>query len=127
MRGGTSKGAYFLAEDLPKDSAARDGEFSVPTLQAVIDLLFEQRELTGRPIGLYPEIKQPAYFAERGLDSVQIILETLERNGLTGPDANVILQSFEAPALQRANTLTDLPLVLLLAALIGAVVVARRD
>ena len=24
MRGGTSKGAYFLAEDLPRDPAARD-------------------------------------------------------------------------------------------------------
>ena len=24
MRGGTSKGAYFLAEDLPSDPAARD-------------------------------------------------------------------------------------------------------
>ncbi len=24
MRGGTSKGAYFLAEDLPADPAARD-------------------------------------------------------------------------------------------------------
>ncbi|MCZ9338778.1 4-oxalomesaconate tautomerase, partial [Streptomyces sp. TRM76130] len=24
MRGGTSKGAYFLAEDLPADSVARD-------------------------------------------------------------------------------------------------------
>jgi 4-oxalomesaconate tautomerase len=24
MRGGTSKGAYFLADDLPSDAAARD-------------------------------------------------------------------------------------------------------
>ncbi len=24
MRGGTSKGGYFLAEDLPQDAAARD-------------------------------------------------------------------------------------------------------
>jgi glycerophosphoryl diester phosphodiesterase len=83
----------------------------VLTLQALIDFLLAERERTGRKIGLYPELKQVEYFAARGLDSVQIVLATLAHNGLDGPDTGVWLQSFEAPALMRANLMTDLPLV----------------
>ena len=100
--------------ELGRAGAEFDGEYTVPTLQDVIDLLLAERERTGRKIGLYPEVKQGPYFAERGLDAVRIVVETLERNGLGDPDDEVILQSFDARTLRRLNAMTDLPLVQLL-------------
>lgn len=100
--------------ELRPASAGRNGHFPLLSLQQVITLMFQSRETTGQPISLYPELKQVEYFAERGLDSVQIVLDTLARNGLTGPGDGVMLQSYDAAALRRAAELTDLPLVQLL-------------
>lgn len=91
-----------------------NGEYIIPTLQDVIDLLLEERDRTGRKIGLYPEVKQGPYFTGLGVDAARIVVETLERNGLDGPDDEVILQSFDARTLRRLNAMTDLPLVQLL-------------
>jgi len=97
--------------ELRPQSARLDRRFPVASLQQVINLWQQARAASGRDIGLYPELKQVAYFAERGLDVVQITIDTVKQNGLTGPQDGVLLQSFEAPALQRAAQLTDLPLV----------------
>ena len=99
--------------ELRPQSATHDGRFAILTLQQVIDLWRDARE-SGSHAGLYPELKDVAYFEARGLDSVGIIVDTLNRNGLTGPKDGVLLQSFDAQALQRAAQLTDLPLVQLL-------------
>ena len=98
--------------DLRPDSAARNGEFMIPTLQEVIDLARD----AGRVVGLYPELKQVAYFSERGLDMVAIVLGLLADNGFTNADDAVLVQSFESAALRRADGLTDLRLVQLLGA-----------
>ena len=97
--------------DIRPDSAARNGEFAIATLAEVIALVHQHEAKTGRRIGLYPEIKQPAYFAERGLDAVGTVLAVLEEHGYDSAEDRIFLQSFDAEALRAAAKQTDIPLV----------------
>lgn len=91
-----------------------DGLFRVPTLQEVIDLVREMEQVVGRRIGLYPELKTPAYFRARGLEPERAIVDILAQNGYTKRADPVYLQSFDADSLRRLDELTSLRLVLLL-------------
>ena len=93
-----------------------DGLYSVPTLAEVIALVSAKEAESGRRIGLYPEIKHPAYFARLGHDLPALLVAELERHGLNRPDALVFIQCFEAGPLERLNAMTPLPLVQLVAA-----------
>jgi glycerophosphoryl diester phosphodiesterase len=70
---------------------------------------------TGRQVGIYPEIKDPGWHAEAGIDLTALVHETLvaNRDLLSGP---VFVQSFDAGALRRLRTEigTDFALVQLL-------------
>jgi glycerophosphoryl diester phosphodiesterase len=92
-----------------------DGRYDVPSLDEVLTLVAEESERLGRRIGVYPEIKHPAYFAELGLPLEGRLLATLDRHGLAGPDAPVLLQSFEERSLLWLRQRTRLPLVQLVA------------
>jgi len=89
-----------------------DGEFEIPTLQEVIDLARKAGTWTGRSIAIYPETKHPTYFRSIGLGLEPPLARTLRANGLDGPDAPVLLQSFEPSSLRELNTLVDTPLFL---------------
>ncbi|MEE4186439.1 MAG: glycerophosphodiester phosphodiesterase family protein [Gammaproteobacteria bacterium] len=91
--------------ELRPGGAARNDEFAIPTLAAVIELLLEARATTGRNIGLYPELKQVEYFAAHGLDSVTAIAEVLNTMVPAAIAGDIILQSFEPPALRRVAEL----------------------
>lgn len=87
--------------DLRPTGAARNGEFRIPTLAEVIRLVVSARRATGRSIGLYPELKQVDYFAGQRLDAVAAIAAVLNAEVPNEMAADVILQSFEAPALKQ--------------------------
>ena len=93
---------------------AFDDMFQVPTLQQVIDLVREMEQRLGRRIGLYPELKSPAYFRARGFEPEERLAEILARNGYRRAEDPVYIQSFEAESLERLDQLTRLRLVLLL-------------
>ncbi len=99
---------------LRTESASFNGQFAVPTLQEVIDLAKQESLAAGRTIGIYPETKHPTYFQQLGLPLEQRLVDTLNANGLTGPDAPVFIQSFEVANLKQLSGLTDVPLVQLL-------------
>ena len=99
---------------LRTESASFNGQFEVPTLQEVIDLAKQESLSSGRTIGIYPETKHPTYFQQLGLPLEQRLVDTLNANGLTGPNAPVFIQSFEVANLKQLNGLTDVPLVQLL-------------
>jgi glycerophosphoryl diester phosphodiesterase len=88
-----------------------DGEFEVPTLQEVIDLVRQKEAETGRTIGIIPETKHPSYFASVGLPLEQRLLSVLNSNGYNGADDAAIIQSFEVSNLQFLSGQTDLRLV----------------
>lgn len=95
------------------DNTAFDDLFPVPTLTEIIALLAAERSRTGKAIGLYPELKEPAFFRSRNLDPEGTLLAALRTAGLDTAGAPVFLQSFEADSLQRLRPRTKLPLVML--------------
>ena len=68
----------------------------VPTFQEAIDLV------RGKA-GLFPELKAPAFYRERGVDMPRLVAAQLARNGLdrkgADPATPLILQSFDRDAL----------------------------
>jgi glycerophosphoryl diester phosphodiesterase len=72
-----------------------DGRFEVPTLDEVIELAQALGDELGRPIGVYPETKHPAYFRSLGLPLEDRLLAALERHGWNSRESPVFIQSFE--------------------------------
>lgn len=102
--------------DVRPQNTAYDGLYQVPTLAEIIRLVRAREAETGRVIGLYPEIKHPAYFAALGHDLAAMLVEQLHAAGYAGADAPVFIQCFEVEPLRRLDALTDLRLVQLMAA-----------
>jgi glycerophosphoryl diester phosphodiesterase len=90
-----------------------NGQFEVPTLQEVIDLVKQTEADTGRKIGIYPETKHPTYHASVGLSLEQPLVDLLKQNNFTDPN-RVFIQSFEVGNLKKLNQLIDVPLIQLL-------------
>ncbi len=100
----------------PGRDLSHDGQHEVPTLIEILDRVAALEAETGRRIGLYPEMKHPAYFAARGLPLEPALAAALAARGYERPDDPVFVQSFEADSLRRLAGLTGLRRVLLVAA-----------
>jgi glycerophosphoryl diester phosphodiesterase len=108
-------------------NARFDGQFEIPTLDEILDLVHgadvvrahsarARHEPSPRRIGVYPETKHPSYFSGIGLGLEEPLLATLDRHGYAGREAPVFIQSFETKNLRTLRSLTELPLVQLVAA-----------
>jgi glycerophosphoryl diester phosphodiesterase len=75
----------------------------IPTLQEIIDLAKTQR----RPVGLYLELKTPAYFTSLGLAPEPRLVDALQRNHLTGNSARVYVESFDVDSLRAVHRLIN--------------------
>jgi glycerophosphoryl diester phosphodiesterase len=91
-----------------------DGRYQVPTFQEVIDLVKRLSRELHRDIGIYPETKHPTYFRAEGLPLEELLVQTLNRNGLNHRGAKVFVQSFEISNLKALNKVLRVPLVQLL-------------
>ncbi|MBM0125162.1 glycerophosphodiester phosphodiesterase family protein [Pimelobacter simplex] len=100
-------------ERLPQvrpDNTRYDGQFEVPTLEEVIQLVKRESGRTGRTIGIAPETKHPTYFDSIGLSLEEPLVRTLRRNGLDRLNAKVVIQSFETGNLRELAGRTRVPL-----------------
>jgi|ETNmetMinimDraft_2_1059921.scaffolds.fasta_scaffold00090_13 glycerophosphoryl diester phosphodiesterase len=97
-------------------SKAHDGRYPIPTFQQVIDLVRQESERLGRPIGLYPETKLPGHFQDLGFDVDDMLVSILDENGLNEPEAKVFIQSFEPGILKSLKGRVKVPLVQLVSA-----------
>ena len=95
-------------------NAAYDGQFDVPTLQEVIDLVKKESVARGKVIGIYPETKHPTYFKSIGLPLEKRLVDQLVASGYRGKAAAVFLQSFEVANLKELRSLTDMRIVQLI-------------
>lgn len=77
------------------------GTFRVPTLEEEIDLIDGLNRSTGRKVGIYPEIKSPAWHRQQGADISPIVVEVLARRGWGEPGSPCFLQCFEFTELRR--------------------------
>lgn len=75
--------------------------FRVPTLAEEIELIQGLNKSTGRNVGIYPEIKQPAWHQAEGRDISRIVLKTLERYGYRTKHDKCFLQCFDAHETRR--------------------------
>jgi glycerophosphoryl diester phosphodiesterase len=102
--------------ELRPANTAYDGQFAVPTLAEVIELVQAEQVATGRRIGLYPELKHPTWFASQGLDLPALLLKQLGEAGYATAEDPVFIQCFEVGTLARLAGQTQLRLVQLVAA-----------
>ncbi len=97
-------------ERLPGRFPGGKSSFHVPTFSEMIELVQGLNESTGRKVGIYPELKAPAWHREQGLAMEKTFLEVVESYGYKGPDAAIFVQCFEAPPLERMREMgSELP------------------
>jgi glycerophosphoryl diester phosphodiesterase len=90
----------------------------IPTFQEAIDVV------KGKA-GLYPELKDPAFYRERGMSPETLLSAIIEQNGLAGdPKTPLVIQSFDEATIRTLSTaLPDVPRVWL----IGPAAAGRVD
>lgn len=81
-------------------NARFDGQFGVPRIEEIVALARKAN------VGIYPEIKSPAYFATRGFDLGEMLVDVLRRERFE----RAYIQSFEPDSL-RALAGCGYPLV----------------
>jgi glycerophosphoryl diester phosphodiesterase len=75
--------------------------FQIHTLAEQIEMVQGMNRTTGQDIGIYPELKAPAFHHEHGKDIGMAVLSELKRYGYTSKDSNVFVQTFEFDELKR--------------------------
>ena len=92
--------------------------FEIHTLDEELGLLRGLERSTGRAIGIYPEIKRPAWHRREGFDISRAVLDRLAAHGYDEAKERIYLQCFDHAELSRIAEELDCRLPLI--ALIGA-------
>ena len=85
----------------PARFASAGEDFRVNTLARELELVAELCEKGPRPVGIYPEIKAPAWHRSEGVDITPLILDVLGRFGYTEHGDPIYLQCFDENELRR--------------------------
>jgi glycerophosphoryl diester phosphodiesterase len=75
--------------------------FEVHTLEEEIEFIQRLNRETGRDVGIYVEIKKPAFHTREGQDITRIVFEILRTHGYAGRDSKCWIQCFDSAALKR--------------------------
>jgi len=81
----------------PSDAAL----FRIPTLDEELTLTRGLEMSMGRSIGVYPELKEPAWHSIAGVDLADVVLSALAEHGYLATASPLYLQCFDAPTLER--------------------------
>lgn len=102
-------------ERLPKRFPNMKSSFRVPTFEEVIELVQGLNESTGKDVGLYPELKSPAFHAKEGQPMEADFLRIVTGYGYKDADAKIFVQSFEPEPLKTLRNVLgcDLPMIML--------------
>ncbi len=100
----------------PDRFPACEGNFRLATLAEELTMIASLNRTTGRSVGIYPEVKKPAWHAEEGIDLAGLLLAVLSDYGFTERRDNVYVQCFDPKetARMRDELGTELRLVQLL-------------
>ncbi|WP_158838966.1 glycerophosphodiester phosphodiesterase [Polaribacter sp. L3A8] len=77
------------------------GNFKLHSFKEEIEFIQGLNKSTGKNIGIYPEIKDPAFHQKEGKNLTAIVLKILSDYGYTTKADNCILQCFDAKELER--------------------------
>ncbi|WP_214367427.1 glycerophosphodiester phosphodiesterase [Pseudonocardia sp. H11422] len=100
--------------EIRQENTLYDSRYRVPTFDEVLALRERLSHELGREIGVYPETKNPSYFASIGHPLEPALVEEIERAGLNRPDAPVFVQSFETQNLRALRGQLQVGLIQLL-------------
>ena len=93
-------GKPVFAGRFPVDSGIN---FQIPTLEEELKLIQGLNKSTGGNVGVYVEVKEPAFYAREGKDITGAVIEMLDRYGYNSPEAKSILQIFDYDAVKAAR------------------------
>jgi glycerophosphoryl diester phosphodiesterase len=91
-----SKQAVF-----PKRFPVGTSTFQIATFEEELQLIQGLNRSSGKQVGIYPEIKSPAWHRHEGRDLSRIALDVLERYGYRSKEDAMILQCFEFDEVKR--------------------------
>lgn len=94
---GTEKPAFS------KRFPAKTPTLQIPTFLDMLDLVQGLHVSMGREIGLYPEIKSPAFHRKEGKDISAIVLKIIRDYNLDRQEAPIFIQCFDAKELKRVR------------------------
>ncbi len=77
------------------------GSFSVVTLEEEIQFIQQLNRSTRRNVGIYPELKAPAWHHKEGRDLAAAVLPILRRYGYDAKDSACFVQCFELAEIKR--------------------------
>lgn len=105
------------AKQARKDRSSQyDGQFTIATLEEIIDLAKKNTTSSGNEVGIYPEIKHPTFHNDLGLPIRKKLLEALTNAGWNHSEAPVYIQCFEVETLQEIHRESNVKLIQLLGA-----------
>jgi glycerophosphoryl diester phosphodiesterase len=104
--------------EFPNRYPARSGNFRVPSLAQELEFVAGLNRSSGRNVGIYPEVKRPAWHRDHGVDLSAKLLEVLDRFGYREPGDRAFVQCFDAREVARLRH--DLGCKLPLIQLIGS-------
>lgn len=96
----------------------KKSSFVVPTLEEYIELVQGLNKSRGKNIGIYPEIKSPAFYEKSGIDAFGLTMNILTKYGYNKKGAPIFLQCFDPDyliAFKNRFPNSPIPLVQLIA------------
>ncbi|HEY3812373.1 MAG TPA: glycerophosphodiester phosphodiesterase family protein [Caulobacteraceae bacterium] len=91
--------------DLRPQNTRWDTLDDILTLEELIGIVRDATQQRGRPVGLYVEMKHPAYFATLGYSMPDALADVLRKHDLDRADAAVIVECFEPDAVKAIRGL----------------------
>lgn len=93
-------GKAVFSGRFPTDSGIA---FKVPKFEDELKLIQGLNKSTGKDVGVYVEVKEPAFYANEGKDITGAVIDMLSKYGYNKPDSNAILQIFDYDAVKAAR------------------------
>ena len=97
LRHGTAEPVY--ADRFPSGI----GSFRINTLDEELDLIRGLNRSMRRNVGIYPEIKDPQWHLQHGIDLSRLVLEKLADHGYRSADDAAFVQCFDPVELRRVR------------------------
>lgn len=97
----------------PERNSAGDEVLRINTFAEELEFIDQLVESVGRPVGIYPEIKSPAWHLQDGFDITPVFLDVLERSGYDSYSDPVYVQCFDEQELVRIRREFDCELKLI--------------
>jgi glycerophosphoryl diester phosphodiesterase len=92
------------AAKYPERFPADAGLFGIATLEEELRLIQGLNRSMRRTVGIYPEIKDPAWHRKHGVDLAKLLIEELRAFGYSRAEDSVFVQCFDSAELARVKT-----------------------